>query len=148
MRLFSTISILSIFVLSCNTGKSVISNEKKISIEVLKKMENVELYNRIDCDSIETTLGYLVCANVELQRQDSILKKIELEIINEFKKNKDSLSLSKFLYTSDLWEKYRYSHCEECIINNHRVDRIQFLKCAIELTKNRILILKNKCSYY
>lgn len=150
MRQFLIISVLSILVLSCNTSKTTIVNNKgkKINMQTVKGMEYLKLSNKINCDSIETTLGLLVCANIELQKQDSILKKMEVQIINEFNERKDSLSLSRFIHTTNLWEEYRYSHCMECTIDNQRIDRIQFLECAIELTKNRIYILKTKCNDY
>lgn len=120
----------------------------KIDIKNLKNQSYLKLAKQINCDSTNgTTIEDRICANLELQKQDSLLN-IALSIrINECNTSGDTTLLKKLLLSQDLWERYRYAHCSSCVLDENRFDMITFLRCATNITIKRRDDLDKICDY-
>lgn len=127
---------------------SLIYNAKKIDMQNIKNQKYLEISNRVNCDSTNgSNLEYQICANLELQLQDSLLH-CELDtIINECKTSGDTVRLQEVLLIQELWERYRYNHCSSCTMDGTRFDIIVFMKCATELTIKRREDIQKMCRY-
>ena len=118
------------------TMDSLIINNKKIDFENLKQISDRLYHKSIDCNSIESTLEERYCLNIQLQQEDSLLKKkLNDLIVNE----NDVLFTKQLEITQEIWERYRYAHCQQCLgkYGYDRIDIFSFMKCAIELTIKR-----------
>jgi uncharacterized protein YecT (DUF1311 family) len=125
-----------------------VSNAQKINIQTLKNQSYLKLAIQINCDSTSgTIIEDRICANLELQRQDSLLQ-LELgNLINELQTVNDTVTIMKIKQTQEIWERYRYSHCDACVIDNTSSQMILFMKCATNLTIKRRDDIKNICGY-
>jgi uncharacterized protein YecT (DUF1311 family) len=124
---------------------SLIFNIKKIDFENLKRISDRLYHKSIDCDSIETTLEERYCLNRQLQHEDSLLKKK----LNDIIVNENDASFAKRLeIVQEIWERYRYAHCQQCIgkYGYDRWDVFSFMKCAIELTIKRREDIEKICN--
>ncbi|MDL2297390.1 hypothetical protein LJC68_10150 [Bacteroidales bacterium OttesenSCG-928-B11] len=131
---------------------SLILNSKKIDFENLKQLSdmfsaNYDIFSPIynDCDSYSEGIGPALrhCLRVQLLREDSLLKKKINDVIAD---TIDTLSMRKLKLTQEIWERYRYAYCNECIMNsNEKADIFSFLRCAIELTIKRREDIEKMC---
>jgi hypothetical protein len=119
---------------------SMICNAKKIDVQRLKRQSYLEDAKRINCccDSLlGTILELRICANLELQKQDSLMH-CELDsVINECKKRGDTAMIREIILTQELWERYRYALCNSCTMYKGSYAKVQFMKCASEMTIKR-----------
>ncbi len=109
---------------------------------------------KVNCDSMGgSTLERRVCANLELQLQDSILKQILAAKIVALKnegldlKGGNKTLIKAFVSGQKIWEEYRYTHCSSCIRGKSQFDMILFLECATHLTIERQKLLLKECVY-
>jgi uncharacterized protein YecT (DUF1311 family) len=127
---------------------SLILNSKKIDFKNLKQLSDRFYSNTYDCDSLSsgTYPEKRYCLNIQLQREDSLLKKkLNDIIVNE----DDTLFVKKIKMTQEIWERYRYAHCQQCIgkYGYDRFDIFSFMECAIELTIKRREDIEKICDY-
>ena len=120
----------------------------KIDMQNLKKQAYLIHAGKINCDSTTgTIIEDRICANLELQKQDSLLQ-LELgNLINELQTVNDTVTIKKIKLTQEIWERYRYSHCDACVIDKTSSQMILFMKCATNLTIKRRDDIKNICGY-
>ena len=133
---------------------SLIFNSQKIDIENIKRLSDMysakyDIFSPIydDCDSysVGITPELRHCLRIQLQREDSLLKKKINDIIAD---TIDTLSIKKLKLTQEIWEQYRYAYCNECTMNPiEKTDVFSFLKCAIELTIKRREDIEKLCEY-
>jgi uncharacterized protein YecT (DUF1311 family) len=125
---------------------SLILNNKKIDFENLKQISDSFYHKSIDCDSIESTLEKRYCLNIQLQKEDSLLKK---RLNNLIANENDALFTKQLEMTQEIWERYRYAHCQQCLgkYGYDRMDIFSFMKCAIELTIKRREDIEKICDY-
>lgn len=127
---------------------SLIYHAKKIDMQTIKDQSYLKFANKINCDSTNgTSIEEIICANLELQKQDSLLQ-LELgNLINELQTVNDTVTIMKIKQTQEIWERYRYSHCDACVIDNTSSQMILFMKCATNLTIKRRDDIKSICGY-
>lgn len=120
----------------------------KIDIQNLKKQAYLINTGMINCDSTTgTIIEDRICANLELQKQDSLLQ-LELDnLIKELQTVNDTGTIKKIKDTQEIWERYRYSHCNACIIDKTSSQITLFIKCATNLTIKRRDDIKKICEY-
>ncbi|MDP3930230.1 MAG: hypothetical protein Q8R57_14510 [Bacteroidota bacterium] len=133
---------------SGSLDKHILSTTKKIDMQKIKNQAYLKLAKRNNFDATTgTTIEESFCANLELQKQDSLLH-IELDsLINKYKFSGDTISLQNVLLSPELWESYRYSQCSSCVTEGNRFDMILFMKCATNLTIKRRADIKLFCGY-
>lgn len=129
-------------------GQTCNDPPSKIDIKNLKNQSYLKLISQINCDSTNgTTIEDRICANLELQKQDSLLN-IALNIRIEYCiTSGDTILLNKILLSQDLWERYRYAHCNTCVLEENSFDMITFLRCATDVTIKRRDDLDKICDY-
>lgn len=120
----------------------------KLDMQIIKNQSYLKFAKQINCDStMETTIVERICANLELQKQDSLLQ-LELgNLINELQTINDTVTIKKIKLTQEIWEKYRYSHCDACVVDKTSSQMILFMKCATNLTIKRRDDIRNICVY-
>ena len=126
---------------------SLILNSQKIDFENLKQLSDQIFHKSFDCDSLSgTSVELRYCLNMQLQREDSLLKKRLQDIIANITENSDdtlynnTLFIEKTELTQEIWERYRFTYCNRCLGNYkyyEKADVFSFLRCAIELTIKR-----------
>ena len=125
---------------------SLILNSEKIDFENLKQLSNRFFHKSFDCDSLNsgTSVELRYCLNMRLQREDSLLRAALNDINSTFD---DTLFIKKIKLTQEIWERYRYAYCQQCIGNygNDKMDVFHFLECAIELTFKRREDIEKMC---
>lgn len=120
----------------------------KIDIKNLKNQSYLIHAKKIKCDSTTgTTLEDRICANLELQKQDSLLQFELRALIIEMKIFNDTTLKKKIKLSQDIWERYRYAHCANCVEEGNRFDMILFMRCAAELTIKRREDIKKLYGY-
>ena len=141
-----------------DTMDSLVINSKKIDFEYLKQLSDKFYHRLFDCDSLSTgtTVELRYCLNMQLQREDSLLKKQLQDIItNITESNVDTLYnnisiIEKIEVTQEIWERYRFAYCNQCLGSYkyyEKADTFSFLKCAIELTIKRREDIEKMCEY-
>ncbi len=109
-----------------------------IDIQNLKNQSYLSHTGKINCDStLGTIIEERICANLELQKQDSLLQADLSEKISLLLQSDDTTSIINIRWSQEIWERYRHSHCSTCIVEGNRFDMILFMKCAIILTMQR-----------
>ena len=79
-----------------------------------------------------------ICANLELQKQDSLLQLQIALIEQELKEDGEDRAFASFELGQKLWEHYRHAHCTSILSEDmSRIDMILFMKCAAQITENR-----------
>lgn len=136
---------------------SLILNSKKIDFENLKRLADIFYSKNHDCDSFSTgtTPELRYCLNMQLQREDSLLKQAVNSIIDNIKTmdttDFDNTSfIKKIELTQEIWERYRYAYCVQCLSNFRHYQKSEvfsFLRCAIELTIKRREDIEKMCEY-
>lgn len=127
-------------------SQKVLAN--KIDMKNIKRQTYLFPAIKVRCDSTNGTTGEeRICANLELQEQDSLLNRELTIILKELKSSRNTILIKKILLSQDLWERYRYAHCNSCITDGGRNDMILFMKCATNLTIKRRDDIKSNCSY-
>ena len=145
-------SFIFLFISIATFGQSVVKDSilfdslKTIDMQIIKNQPYMKLSKLINCDSISgTSAEHRICANLELQKQDSLLQ-IELKaLINEM--GNDSTAIKKIILSQEIWERYRYAQCNNCVIDETSFDMIIFMNCASELTKQRRIEIEKICIY-
>jgi len=125
---------------------SLILKSKKIDFENLKQLTDRFSHHRINCDSTQgTTLELRYCLNMQLQQEDSLLKKA---LNDKIKDVKDILFIKEVELIQEIWERYRYAYCSRCVSDEQsKVDMFFFMRCAIELTIKRREDIEKMCVY-
>lgn len=122
---------------------SLIYNANKIDMENIRNQSYLKDADKINCDSTSGSIAEdRICANLELQKQDSLL---QFELGTLLSNMQDSTSLRELLLSQELWERYRYAHCSRCVLDGNRLDMILFMRCATQLTIQRREDIKNTC---
>ncbi|MDR0941421.1 MAG: DUF1311 domain-containing protein [Bacteroidales bacterium] len=127
---------------------SLILNSKKIDFDHLKQVSDRLYHSFYNCDSLSTgtTIELRYCLTVQLQRENSLLQKRLQEIIDTASQYVDDtmynnkLFVEKIELTQEIWERYRFAYCNQCVGNfryYEKADILDFLQCAIELTIKR-----------
>jgi uncharacterized protein YecT (DUF1311 family) len=110
----------------------------RIDMENIRKQPYLKHSFKINCDSTEgTTVESRICANLELQRQDSLLQSDLKLLTRKLQESGDTIMLRKLALTQDLWERYRYSHCASLTDGHSSHGMILFMTCAAGLTARR-----------
>ena len=114
---------------------------QKIDMMVIKNQSYLKLLRNINCDSTSgTTIEDRICANLELQRQDSLLQ-VELSaLLGE--KAQDTAVITKILNSQEIWERFRCAYCSN-FVDYSRIEMIQFMQFASELTLKRRKDIRN-----
>jgi uncharacterized protein YecT (DUF1311 family) len=105
----------------------------------LKKQTYLKYANRINCDSHSgSILEYRICANLELQKQDSLLTLEFDSLIKEFLILNEIKRVKKMKVAQEIWEKYRFAQCNVHIDEDGgSAQMIAFMECATEITLQR-----------
>lgn len=134
---------------------SLILNSKKIDFENLKRVaaqfgsSEYDIFSPIydDCNSYGegTTRDLRFCLNIQLQREDSLMRKALNDMIAGIN---DPSFIKKVKLTQEIWERYRYAYCSECVQDEQsKMDMFAFMRCATKLTIARREDIEQGCSY-
>ncbi|MCL2098430.1 MAG: hypothetical protein FWH23_06695 [Bacteroidales bacterium] len=144
---------------------SLVLNSQKINFENIKQLSDMlsakyDIFSPIydDCDSYSEGINPALrhCLRIQLQREDSLLKKELQNIVLQLNENKhDTLNnnisfIEKIELTQEIWERYRFAYCNQCLSNyrySEKADVFSFLRCAIELTIKRREEIKKMCMH-
>ena len=113
--------------------------QQVIDMKNIKSQSYLINARMVNCDSTSgSMMEYRICANLQLQLQDSLMH-MELDsMISEYRINKDTSALSKLMNAQEVWEKYRYAHCDTYTSGERSsLDPVMFMRCAAEITMER-----------
>lgn len=146
MKIYVILAFLLLVIPGYANGQ--MHDSLKIDISNLKRQSYMTDYGIVNCDSNNgSILTALICANRQLQLEDSLLQLQLNKLRSELETLNDSAGIYQLLLSQDIWERYRYAHCYMCIDGGKRLDRIMFMRCAAELTVKRRIDILNLCSY-
>ncbi len=92
----------------------------------------------VNCDSTQgSTLENRICANLELQRRDSLLQADLDMLIAKYRALGDTVVVKKIRRSRDIWEKFRFSECDIYVEEANAHQMIEFMQCAALLTHKR-----------
>jgi uncharacterized protein YecT (DUF1311 family) len=135
--------ILTGFVLACSSDL-MSQTPDRVDMENIRNQPYMKYARQVRCDSTEgTTAEERICANLELQRQDSLLQTELGAILKRLKEAGDTEAERKLMAAQDLWERYRFSHCASLGEGQSAYSMILFMRCAAEVTAGRRKDLKH-----
>ncbi len=114
-------------------------NMPVIDMNNIKSQSYLHLLPKVDCDSgAETMIMGRICANLALQREDSLMR-VELDrTMRSLRKYQDTFRVSQLKRAQQIWERYRFAHCTSPSDDGGDALRaIQFMRCATQLTAER-----------
>ncbi len=115
---------------------------EKIDMVHIKNQSYLKYSKHTNCDSTSgTSMAMRICANLELQKQDSLLQ-IELKSLL-LEKAQDTTAIKRILNSQEIWERFRYAQCVDLVLDKGSLDAIIFMQCASELTVKRRQEIKN-----
>lgn len=149
-----------------NLSAQHIDSLQKIDIDWLRQQSYLTSVTSIDCDSTSgTRLELRICANLRLQREDSLLQWQVTRTREEYVASGRSYELAAFDIAQQLWERFRYYHCSSQLIGDYNLaangetedfssdgsvsrpalsvprysitEMILFMECAADLTEQR-----------
>lgn len=132
-------SFLLLFASAVSAAGQSLDSLQVLDMENLKRQPYLSAAGSVNCDSTEGSVPeYRICANLELQRQDSLLRERMVLVSSRLEENDEKNGLQSFLLGQKLWERYRFAHCSSVVSDaGSRIDMILFMECAARVTENR-----------
>lgn len=113
---------------------------QKIDMKILKDQSYMRYKDVTNCDSIETTIEERICANLRLQREDSIMNLAFKKAVARYRSDGDTAGLRHLIKGQEAWEIYRYYQSNAVSSSEpHPGPRqaIDFMTEAADITRKR-----------
>jgi uncharacterized protein YecT (DUF1311 family) len=111
-----------------------------LDMDNIRNQSYLENNFHLNCDSIQGSILELrICANLRLQREDSIMNFQLTTLKKHLKKEGDDRSLKKLEKAQSHWLIYRCDHCElqNPIHQSSSIDIIGYMNCYARITEKR-----------